>query len=152
MKTLSRMFVLVALLSGSASANAAPGLILSDVWTYAPPPGAANAAVFATIVNTGSEDEYLLSATSAAAEVSELHTMSMNDDGVMRMRHVQTLTVPAQSVLQLAPGGNHIMLMDIRPDVCGQPGSSFPMRLTFQQAGEKTVMVEVRSRMQKPGK
>jgi periplasmic copper chaperone A len=123
------------------------GVIVKDVWTFAPPPGGRTAALYATIVNTASEDDTLLSATTAAAEVSELHTMTLNDDGVMRMRHAATLPVPAESVMQLAPGGNHVMLMGLRPKVYGKPGDSFPVRLVFQQAGSKTVTVQVRSRI-----
>ena len=145
------LLLVMATLPGVVGAVPA-GLVIRDAWTYAPPPGGRNAAVFATIVNTSSTDDRLLSATTPAAEITELHTMIMNDDGVMRMRHAKTLTVPAQSVLQFAPGGNHVMLMGLVPRVYGKPGDSFPLRLTFRQAGEQTVMVKVRSRGVQPGK
>ena len=132
-------------------AEAAPGLVVRDAWTYAPPPGGRNAAIFATIVNTGSQDDTLLGAKTPAAEMTELHTTQMTDDGVMRMRHAGRLGIPAQSVRQLAPGGDHIMLMGIKPEVYGQPGKTFPVTLTFEKAGEQTVKVRVRSRMTPPG-
>ena len=127
-------------------AEAASTLVVRDAWTYAPPPGGRNGAIFATIVNTGSSDDTLLSATTPAARVAELHTMIMNDDGVMRMRHAPKLPVPAQSVVQLASGGNHIMLMGIVPQVYHQPQKGFPLKLVFQNAGEQTVTVQVRTR------
>ena len=63
------------------------------------------------------------------------------DGNVMRMRATGALPVPAGGTLTLAPGGYHVMLLDLkRPLVAGD---KVPLRLTFEKAGTIEVTVNV---------
>lgn len=71
----------------------------------------------------------LVGASSPVAEVVEVHEMKM-DDGVMKMRAVRQLEVPAGQTVSLAPGGYHIMLMDLKTTL--KPGKTVPLTLRFK--------------------
>jgi copper(I)-binding protein len=71
-----------------------------------------------------------------------LHTQ-VPDGGMMRMEHVSTPVLPARDSLVLAPGGTHLMLMNL--DRLPKPGDSISVTLTFARAGTATVMLPVRS-------
>ncbi|MFZ1755203.1 MAG: copper chaperone PCu(A)C [Caldilineaceae bacterium] len=99
------------------------------------PAGASqNGAAYFTIVNPTEEDDRLLSASSGIANFTELHE-SRNDGGVMRMtHHADGVAVPAHSILSFAPGGHHVMLMNLHQAL--RPGQTFTLTLTFAKAGE----------------
>lgn len=60
------------------------------------------------------EDEaVVVDASSADFERVEIHEMKL-DQGVMRMRKLPGLTVPAGGQMSLLPGGNHLMLFGPR--------------------------------------
>jgi len=103
-----------------------------------------NGAAYFTIINPTGEDDRLLSATGAVASAIELHE-TRNDNGVMRMgHHAEGVPVSAHSTLPFAPGGNHVMLMDLRQPL--MPGQSFTLTLTFATAGEIEVAVLVQDK------
>jgi hypothetical protein len=104
-------------------------------------PPAANGAVYATIRNAGSSDDALVSATSSVAEKVELHEVR-NEAGVMAMRPIDKLSVPAGGVVELKPGGYHVMLLGLKRDL--NPGDSVPVTLTFQKSAPVTVNAQVR--------
>ena len=104
-------------------------------------PATANGAVYATIRNQGPSDDVLVSATSSVAEKVELHEVK-NEAGVMAMRPIDKLAVPAGGVVEMKPGGYHIMLLGLRREL--NPGDSVPVTLTFQKAAPVTVTATVR--------
>jgi pentapeptide MXKDX repeat protein len=73
----------------------------------------------------------------------EMHNDEMHD-GAMSMREMDALELPAGTLVQLVPGGNHIMLIDLaEPLVVGE---TFDLTLDFDQAPDLTVTVEVSDR------
>ena len=78
---------------------------------------------------TASDGAALVSASSPLAGVVELHTMSM-DDGVMRMRPVPKIDLPAGKAVELKPGGYHVMLMALKAPL--KEGDAVPVTLTFK--------------------
>ena len=72
--------------------------------------GGGTGAVYATIANTGKEADALVSASSDAAQTVELHEVK-NEGGVMKMRPVQKIAVPAGGKIEMKPGGYHVMLL-----------------------------------------
>lgn len=117
-------------------------LILSGPYTYATLPNAPVAGGFVLIENTGIEDDRLIAASSGIAGNSQLHEMALQGD-IMRMRRLEGgLPIPANSVVELMPGGYHIMFMKLQqPLVEGDP---IYVTLTFENAGEITIPIEVR--------
>jgi copper(I)-binding protein len=89
--------------------------------------------------NKGTADRLLGGSTAAAARV-ELHTMNMDGD-VMRMRQVDAIDVPVGQVVELKPGGLHIMLMGLKQPL--KVGERLPLTLKFEKAGEVKVEVLV---------
>ncbi len=73
----------------------------------------------------------LVGASSPVAGVAEVHEMKMNGE-VMTMRAVKTLDLPAGKTVVLAPGGLHLMLMDLKQPLLA--GSSVPLTLLLQDS------------------
>jgi hypothetical protein len=116
-------------------------LAIGHPWTRAA--GAnANGAGFLTLRNNGAAPDRLVSATSPAARVVELHTHIREGD-VMRMRPVADIPVPPGQTVQLRPGGLHIMLIGLNEPL--RQGASVPLTLRFERAGEVQVTLSVES-------
>ena len=79
----------------------------------------------------------LLSASSPVAGVVEIHEMAM-DGGVMRMRAVPALELPAGQAVALRPGGYHVMLMDLKKPL--NPGDTVALTLVVETAGKRETM------------
>ena len=129
------------LLAGAAVAQtAAPqGQIqIKDAWARATPGKAENGAAYLTIVSPGADR--LVSLSTPVAKKAQLHTMT-TEGGVMKMRPLAGLDVPADQPVTLKPGGAHIMLMGLKQPL--KPGESFPLTLSFEKAGKRDVTVAV---------
>jgi len=111
-------------------------------WVRATVPGQQVAGAYLTIRSARAAK--LVGVKSAIAKSAEIHSMS-NDGGVMRMRKLDTLALPAGERVALEPGGNHIMLLDIKRQL--QPGEKISLRLIVSQGGKnQTVKVEAEVR------
>jgi copper(I)-binding protein len=62
--------------------------------------------------------------------------------GMMGMRPIDSLTLPAGEEVALEPGGYHIMLIDLAEPI--EEGDTVPVTLTFENAGEIEVEAEAR--------
>ena len=132
---------LAALLLASCNAEGPePQIAIEDAWARTTVAQQPSSAAYFTIVNSGGDDR-LVGVSSTAAEAS-LHSTTM-DQGVMRMRPVEALDVPANSTVKLEPGAMHVMLMDLRGPL--EAGATVPLQLRFERSGERGVEVEVRS-------
>lgn len=108
---LAAVALLLAGCSGPAPADKGTGLTLTGGWVKAAESGMT--AAFGTLTNTSGEAITITSATSDASRM-ELHEMAMDDAGQMVMRPKEGgLTVPAGGTHELAPGGDHLMFMDL---------------------------------------
>lgn len=142
------MLKILTLLSVVMSANVyANSIEISTPWSKEVPPTSNVAAAFMKIVNQSPQPDILLAASSPIAKHVELHS-HVDDNGVMKMRQVQQIDIKGDNSQLLAPGGYHVMLFDLQqvPKV----ESTFPLTLTFQQAGEITVDVAVKSGLYDP--
>jgi copper(I)-binding protein len=131
----------------SAPAAAAPAgpvvtvgdLEISGAFSRATLPNAPVGAGYLTITNTGGADDTLVSATSPVAGMTQIHQMKMEGD-VMKMSEMgDGLVIPAGQSVVLAPGGLHIMFMDLNAPLV--EGSKVALTLAFATAG--TVEVEL---------
>jgi len=100
-------------------------------------------AIFLNIDNTGNADK-LVAASSPMSQRVELHSHTM-DNGVMKMRPVEVIDVPAKAMTVLKSGGYHIMVFDVNK--LPEKGSAVPLTLTFEKAGE----VQVEAIVGEPG-
>lgn len=139
------MLRLVSVISAAALtlslASAAQAVEITDAWARASAGMARAGAAFMTITNPGDTDDRVVSASAPISAVAELHTHIMDGD-VMRMRQVPDIAVPAGETVTLQPGGLHVMFMKLDKPL--EEGTTFPVTLTFEKAGEKTVTVTVK--------
>ena len=80
----------------------------------------------------------LVNAESSIAGIVEIHDMKMND-GVMEMKALDAVIVPADKLVALAPGGMHVMLMQVKKPI--RKGDKVRLTLTFEDAAKKPVIV-----------
>lgn len=98
-------------------------------------------AVFMTLRNTGGAADRLIKAESMVAKVVELHNV-IDNNGVMEMRPVENIEIPAGGTVLLKPGSFHVMLIGLQREL--KLGESFEVTLHFQQAGAIKVSSTVR--------
>ncbi|HKX44171.1 MAG TPA: copper chaperone PCu(A)C [Burkholderiaceae bacterium] len=144
---LTRRAACAALLAWFAHAGAqAHGYTAGDVHIghpYATPsvPGARNGAAYIASLEAQKADR-LLRVSTPVAERAELHTMSVDAGGVMRMREVGDLPLTPGTPIKMRPGeGPHFMLMGLKQPL--KEGDSFPMTLEFERGGKVEVKVVV---------
>ncbi|HHH39337.1 MAG TPA: copper chaperone PCu(A)C [Sedimenticola sp.] len=113
--------------------TAADDVEVSGAYARAVPPGQPNSAAFLTLSNKSGTDHRLVDAASPAAKVVELHT-HINDNGMMKMRRVNGIDVPAGKVTKLQPGGYHVMLIGLTRDL--KPGEAVELTLLFNDGSE----------------
>ena len=116
------------------------GLTVKGGWARASTPGAKNGAAYVTIMNHGMKSDALIGVLSDVSAKVELHSHK-NDGGVMRMRQVVSVPVPAHSVAELKPGGDHIMLMGLKRPL--KAGDHIMLRLSFQSGATEILKVMV---------
>lgn len=115
-------------------------LRIDHPWSRATVAGIPNGVAYFVLENNGDTDDRLLAASSPIAKTVELHT-HVKDGEVMRMRHVDDISLPAGETVALEPGGLHVMLMGLHEAL--EEGTTFPMTLDFEHAGSITVDVVV---------
>ncbi|MBV8062375.1 MAG: copper chaperone PCu(A)C [Nevskia sp.] len=89
------------------------GLKVTDAWIPQAPPNAPVLAGYAKLSNDGGEPLRIEGVSGADFGSVELHRMSM-ENGMMQMRPLGALELPAHGGVVLADGGKHLMLMDPR--------------------------------------
>ncbi len=91
---------------------------------------------------TADQDLQLVSLTSPAAGLAEVHEMKMEGD-VMKMRALPAgIALPAGKTIELKPGGLHVMLMDLKQAL--PIDSTVPMTLVFKDKAGKEVKMELK--------
>jgi copper(I)-binding protein len=99
--------------------------------------------VYVLIDNQGNEADRLLGASSAAAEVVEIHESFM-ENNVMKMRMLEAgIEIPANGKVELKPGGYHIMLINLAKAL--EPGTRITVTLKFEKSGDVALDVEIRA-------
>ena len=97
-----------------------PGVTVSEAWVRALPPSQANTAAYLVIANPGQAPVRVVGASSDIAARVEFHT-TREVDGYQRMVQLQQLELAPGQRLELAPGGTHLMLLELqRMPVAGE--------------------------------
>jgi copper(I)-binding protein len=137
------MPVLVAVALTAAACGGDGGIEIDDAWARTSASMQNAGAVYMTI-SGGDDADTLIGAAvdDSVAAMAEVHESSMSDDGTMMMQEVEGIDVPADGSVNLEPGGYHIMLMQLAEPL--ETGAEFTVTLTFEDAGDVEVDVEVR--------
>ncbi|MCM2474935.1 DUF1775 domain-containing protein [Rhizobium sp. CG5] len=124
-----------------ASTGKIGDLELSGGFTKAMLPGQPVGGGFVTIHNEGSTDDRLIAVESPSAGRVELHEMVMQND-VMKMRQLNDgIPVPAGAMVELKPGGLHLMFMDVKKPFV--EGETVDVKLTFEKAGTVDLVLPI---------
>jgi copper(I)-binding protein len=114
---------------------------IEESWARPASEGRMSAAYF-LLTNFDSEADTLLSVESDVAELVEVHESYESEEGMMGMREVPELEIPAQSTLRFQQGGLHIMLIQVTRAL--EDGDSFDLTLNFSRTGSQTISIPVR--------
>jgi len=134
---------LIAVLNAPARAQEvkAGDLVNTQAWSRATPGGAKIAGGYLTIENKGAAPDRLISGAGDFAGKVEIHEMAMNN-GVMTMRPLDKgLVIEPGKTVKLAPGGYHLMLMDLKQPF--KQGDKVPVTLEFEKAGKVALSLDV---------
>jgi hypothetical protein len=140
---MTRFSTLLAVLSLGTSVAFAADVSIEQPFARATPPGQPNSAAFMQLSNKG-EATALVAAHSSVANVVELHT-HIHDEGVMRMRKIEQIELPAGATTLLEPGGLHVMLIDLKQPL--QDGSRIDLTLEYADGSEQQIEVPVQMAM-----
>ena len=118
---------LVLMLVSDTAAAAADPVKISHPWVRATVPGQSVAGAYMEL--TSNVPAALIAAESPVARKIEPHAMTL-DAGVMKMRAVERIELPANETVILKPGGLHLMLVDIKREL--KAGDRVPLKLIVQ--------------------
>lgn len=151
MTRLACVLLLGAALAACQRAQAPPdgrapvaGIEIIDGWArpVARAEGAtANSAAYFTLANRATERIVLVGAHSDAATRTEIHETRI-ENGVMRMRPVTEVELPAGAEVRFEPGGLHVMLMGLQRDLVA--GDSLELVLEFDDGTTRSSWLAVR--------
>lgn len=119
-----------------------PRLIIENPWVREVPPVSTMSAAFFTLKNVGNEDDYLVGVESTVSETAEIHTTVM-EDGMMKMRPLKEVKVPAGGSVEFKPMGNHVMLINLKKPL--KAGDKVDIVLIFRKSGKVNVSAPVKS-------
>ncbi|MEO8629550.1 MAG: copper chaperone PCu(A)C [Betaproteobacteria bacterium] len=147
-KTISRRCLVIGclllpMLAATQAIAADATIQVTEAWVRATVPGQAVAGVYLKL--RSDQAARLVGVDSPLAKKAEIHSMS-NAGGVMRMRQLKAVDLPAGETKTFEPNGNHIMLFDITQQL--KPGDKVPLTLTIEKKGKKvkvSVQADVRS-------
>ncbi len=91
---------------------------------------------------TSAQGGKLVSGSSPVAGRVEIHEMAVVD-GVMRMREISALELPAGKAVELKPGSYHLMLMDLKQPM--KAGDIVPVTLVIEGADKKRETLEIKA-------
>jgi periplasmic copper chaperone A len=122
------------------AATAQAQVSVQDPWVRATVAGQMASGAFMTL--SSAKAARVVSASSPVAGMVEIHEMKM-DDGVMRMRALDALPLPAGQVVVLKPGGYHVMLMGLKAPI--KAGDTVPLTLVVEGADKQRQTLEIKA-------
>jgi copper(I)-binding protein len=135
--TMRRLLIASALL---ASFAAQAQVKVDDAWVRATVAPQKVTGAFMQL--TAAKPMKVVAASSPVAAAVEIHEMKM-EDGVMKMRAVDALPLPAGQAVALKPGSYHVMLMGLKAPI--KAGETVPLTLTVEGEDKKRSTVEIKA-------
>ena len=125
--------------AGNAASNTGD-IEISGAWSRATAPGQDAASADMTI--TSKQAATLVGVSSPAAKTAELHSMT-TEGGIMRMREVKSIELPAGKHVNLRESGYHLMLNGLKSPL--KAGDSVPLTLSIKAGKQGVVKIETRA-------
>ncbi|MGC2049504.1 MAG: copper chaperone PCu(A)C [Gallionella sp.] len=123
----------------SASVHAGD-IEISGAWTRATAPGQETAGVSLTI--TSKQAATLVGVSSPVAGSAELHSMK-TENGMMKMREVKAIELPAGKPVNLGESGYHLMLVGLKAPL--KEGETVPLTLNIKVANQSVVKIDAKA-------
>jgi len=144
MRLVPLVLLAVACVAPASAAEIKSGdIVITAPWARATPGGAKTAAAYLTLENKGSAADRLIGGTSSVAGKVDVHDMTM-EDGVMKMRTLeQGLTLDPGKAVTLAPGGKHLMFIDLNTAL--KEGGEVTVTLQFEKAPKIDVVFPIKA-------
>lgn len=131
--------IMIALMFGLASTAAwSSDIEIRAPWVRGTVVGQQATGAFMELRSQGGS--VLVGASSPAAAITEVHEMKM-DGAVMTMRPIARLDLPAGKSVKLAPGGYHVMLINLKQTL--KKGDTVPLTLQFEGPNKKVTEMRV---------
>lgn len=133
----SFLFILLTPLSYSAST-----IEIEEPWIREVPPASSVTAAYMIIENKGDEDDKLIEINTTVSNYAEIHTSSVDEKGIARMKKVEVLDIPSGKSVELKPSGDHIMLIELKKPL--KPGDKVELNLKFEKVGVLKIQTGVK--------
>ena len=152
MSFLPRAFVLLFFATllqscGGGDGTGVPDIQIEGGWARAMPllggdsSGSTNSAVYLRIRNAGRDADRLLGGRTPSSKVVEIHESVVVDD-VMRMRKLDGMEILPHDLVELKPGGVHLMLLGLTQPL--SEGKEIELTLRFERSGEVVIPIPIR--------
>ena len=143
MKKLSQLLLTAGLVL-TTGLSFAKGMSIDSPYVREVPPGQMTSASFLTLKNDRDKEVALIKAVSDVAKNVELHE-HVHNNGMMEMRQVAKISVPANGETVLKPGGYHIMLIGLTRKI--KDGDMIDISLEFDDGSKQDIKAEVKKIM-----
>ena len=138
-RVLASALATIVAIGACSSAAAIP--TITQAWAR-PAPAGGDTAAYLTITGAASRADALLSASSPAAGMVEVHEVLTDASGMTGMHPIDRLDIPAGTTVTLEPGGHHLMVMGLKQEL--SVGATIELDLVFERAGKVVVQAEIR--------
>jgi copper(I)-binding protein len=128
------VLLLVMIATGAGCTSQPPQVTIEGQYANLSPLFIGAGSVFFKVRNTGGRDSLVRATVAIPNAVVELHDVQDN-----RMVRVEQIPVPSRSLVDLKPGGQHIMIFNLPRTT--KEGSDIVLTLTFERSGEKQMPV-----------
>ena len=113
-------------------------------WVRGVPTASSVAAAYMIIENKGDKDERLIQVNSTASKYAEIHTTIVNEEGIAKMKKIETIDIPSGKSVELKPSGPHIMLIELKKPL--KTGDKVELNLKFEKSGSVEVQALVKEK------
>jgi copper(I)-binding protein len=127
-----------ALVLSMTAITAQSEVTIKDAWVRATVPQQMATGAFFQIKS--SKNVRLVSVKTPVAGIAEIHEMKM-ENNVMKMRAMDYLDLPAGKMVELKPGGFHLMLMELKAQI--KVGATVPLTLVVEDREKKRETIEI---------
>jgi periplasmic copper chaperone A len=136
---MTRLLFAAALLVAVPALAQSPTIEVVQPWARATPGSVRSGAVYLTLTDHGVPDS-LVGISTPVAGMAMVHETTM-ENGVAKMRMLDSVALTPHMPVALKPGTMHIMLTGLKQPL--KAGDSFPLTLTFAKAAPVTVTVTI---------
>lgn len=118
-------------------------VVIEQGYVVEPLPGRHMSAAYMEVSNLGHQNITLTSACAEWAGAIEIHT-HIHEQGVMKMRPLESVVIPAGETMSFRPGGHHLMLFRLDMPL----ESSLSLNLCFKEIDCQTIELPLKSRLE----